>query len=219
MKLTRVEQDYLKCIYWYQEKNEDAIVPLKEIAEYLQVASPTVTEAVKRLEKKGLVTYISYKGVLLTVEGLHEARFIRKAHRVWEMFLLNELGYQEDEVHEEAEQLEHAATHKLVERLYTFLGNPKKCPHGDEIPTESFWEEQYVTEKLSTLLPAKRAKVIELSIKTITLLEKMGIKEIPTFLTIIERFTDGSILVQFDNHMTVILPSIFQENCTIALYK
>ncbi len=90
---------------------------------------------VKRLAEDGSVVYIPYKGVELTKKGRKKAVRIIRRHRLWELFLVRVLKYRWDEIHEEAERLEHITSDKLEQRLDELLGHPKIDPHGDAIPT------------------------------------------------------------------------------------
>lgn len=216
--LTKTEQDYVKAIYGGQNGEREHLVTLKELATDLKVAAPTVTEAVKRLEKKGLVTYTSYKGVTLTEKGWNEARFISKAHRIWELFLLKELGYQESEVHDEAEQLEHAATPMLIERLYEFLGKPKTCPHGNEIPMDVFWYEEKKESNISEISDESRARVMSYTKDTEKYLKQIGMAENPRYAKLIATLPDKTLLIQLDNQDTIALPLFYQKDFLVEQY-
>ena len=116
MKTSKNEQDYLKAIYSLKNENNGS-VSINAIAQKLSVSSPSATEMIKRLAKKELVIHKPYYGVSLTELGKHEARFILKSHRVWETFLFEKGGYTMEEVHDEAENLEHASSPRLIESL------------------------------------------------------------------------------------------------------
>jgi Mn-dependent transcriptional regulator len=219
MKISRVEQDYIKAIYEQQIINNQDIVTLKQIADRLHVSAPTVTEMIKRLERKELVVYKSYKGVYLSELGMREGRFILKSHRIWELFLLEYLGYQENEVHQEAENLEHAASPMMIERLSTFLGNPKYCPHGNEIPQESFWYEQKQQLSLDLLAIGTRAECVEIPETSRALLELLEIGSLPKFVTVRHRMVDGAIIAEFDGGRCEVIPTLYQKNWLVALYQ
>ena len=126
-------QDYLKTIYHLQQVSEGSI-RTKEIADRLEIASPSVTNMLKSLASDGLLTYVPYQGVTLTTAGSREALKTIRKHRLIEVFLMNTLGFTWDEVHREAEALEHAVSDRLANRLDAFLGFPQTDPHGDPIP-------------------------------------------------------------------------------------
>lgn len=219
MNLSKTEQDYMKAIYEFQYiQSQDEIVSLKKLAQYLQVAAPTVTEMVKRLEKKDLVYYQSYKGVSLTETGKMEALFMLKAHRVWESFLLNKLSYQENEVHVEAELLEHAASPMLIERLYEFLGNPMLCPHGNPIPQENFWHE---TAKIITLdeeQAGMRAQIHTLTDAVKEYFMALELTKSPQHIKIIQKLPDGTFIVKLDAQDVIAIPQGFHKDIEIISY-
>ena len=100
----------------------------------METKASSVTDMLRKLAVKNLVNYTKYQGVSLTEKGKLSAKMIVRKHRLWEVFLVNKLGFPWDEVHEIAEQLEHIKSEKLVNKLDDFLGNPTQDPHGDPIP-------------------------------------------------------------------------------------
>jgi DtxR family Mn-dependent transcriptional regulator len=130
--LSRSVEDYLKAIHRLSEEGNPATTT--HIAEALAIAPPSVTGMVKRLSEQGLLTYEPYRGVTLTDLGRREARRVIRRHRLIETYLVAHLGYRWDDVHDEAERLEHAASDALVERMAAALGHPETDPHGDPIP-------------------------------------------------------------------------------------
>jgi DtxR family Mn-dependent transcriptional regulator len=131
--LTSVAQDYLKVI-WTAREWSTAPVTTKMLAERLGVGPSTVSETVRRLADQGLVEHAPYAAITLTAEGSRHAVQVVRRHRLMETFLVNELGYAWDEVHDEAEVLEHAVSDLMVERIDARLGHPTRDPHGDPIP-------------------------------------------------------------------------------------
>jgi DtxR family Mn-dependent transcriptional regulator len=132
--LTPVAQDYLKVI-WSAREWSTAAVTTKMLAERLGVGASTVSEMVRRLRALGLVEHAPYGAIALTEAGHAHAVVMVRRHRLLETFLVRELGYGWDEVHDEAEVLEHAVSDLLVERIDARLGRPARDPHGDPIPT------------------------------------------------------------------------------------
>lgn len=130
---TLAEENYLKAIFKLSGK-EKAAVSTNAIAEELETKASSVTDMIKKLTEKDLVNYQKYKGTSLTKKGHSIAVHIVRKHRLWEVFLVNKLNFQWDEVHDVAEQLEHIKSPKLVEHLDSFLGFPQYDPHGDPIP-------------------------------------------------------------------------------------
>ena len=130
------EENYLKAIYKLQEKHGD-IVATSALAQAMGVHAPSVTDMLKKLARKKLVAYQKSKGVKLTERGRQVAVGIIRNHRLWEVFLVDKLGYGWDQVHDLAEQLEHIRSKDLVNKLDAYLGFPKADPHGDPIPDEN----------------------------------------------------------------------------------
>jgi len=125
--------DYLKTVYSHTEWQDDPITP-SVLAGKLGVAPSSVTEMVKKLAAAGLVSHVPYGAVRLTEEGERRAIGIIRRHRLIETWLVREMGYGWDEVHDEAEVLEHALSDRLLERIDERLGRPSLDPHGDKIP-------------------------------------------------------------------------------------
>lgn len=126
-------ENYLKAIYNLQSAHER--VSTKLLAGALEVSQPSVTSMLQAMSGEGLVYYQAYKGALLSPQGERMALQVIRKHRLIEMFLMETLGYSWDEVHDEAEALEHAISDLLAERMDAFLGHPQFDPHGDPIPT------------------------------------------------------------------------------------
>ena len=129
---TPAVEDYLKAIY--QLSDGERTVGTSAIADRLGVAPGSVTGMLKRLGKQGLVEHERYQGARLTKRGEREAIRMIRRHRIIESFLVEVLGYTWDEVHAEAERLEHAATDDLIDRMGEYLGDPVADPHGHPIP-------------------------------------------------------------------------------------
>ena len=129
-------ENYLKAIYMAQSAESDGneLVPMGQLANGLGVVPGTATTMVKALAESGLVTYEPYAGVRLTASGLKLAALVLRRHRLMELFLVQVLGMSWDEVHEEAERLEHAASDRVIDRIDAMLGQPSTDPHGDPIP-------------------------------------------------------------------------------------
>jgi len=132
--ISPVTQDYLKVI-WNAREWSDAAVTSKMLAERMDVSASTVSETVRRLTEQGLVQHAPYAAIDLTETGRTLALAVVRRHRLLETYLLQELNYTWDEVHAEAEVLEHAVSDTLIERIAAKLGHPRRDPHGDPIPT------------------------------------------------------------------------------------
>ena len=130
---TRSQEDYLKALY--QLHGDQRPVPTRELAQRLGISSPSVSEMVARLTAQGLVEHDRYRGQQLTREGRKVALELVRHHRLLEMFLVEVLGYTWDEVHDEAERLEHVISERMEARIFELLGRPELDPHGHAIPS------------------------------------------------------------------------------------
>ena len=133
VRLTRSQEDYLKSLYLLG--GGERPVPTRELAQRLGISSPSVSEMVTRLTAHGLVEHDRYRGQQLTREGRKVALELVRHHRLLEMFLVRVLGYRWDEVHEEAERLEHVISERMEQRIFDLLGRPELDPHGHAIPS------------------------------------------------------------------------------------
>lgn len=133
--MTLSEEDYLKAIY-HLGKGTKGTISTNAIAERMRTKPSSVTDMIKKLSDKGLIDYRRYQGVSLTEAGRFSALSIIRKHRLWEVFLVEKLGFAWNEVHEVAEQLEHIKSEPLIEKLDQHLGFPRVDPHGDPIPTK-----------------------------------------------------------------------------------
>src|SRR5437016_5540961 len=130
-------ENYLKTIYLAQasQGSSSDLVPVGQLAAALRVVPGTATTMMKALAESGLVRYEPYSGVRLTRAGEKLASLVLRRHRLIELFLVRVLGMSWAEVHDEAEQLEHAVSERLIDRIDAMLGRPEVDPHGDPIPT------------------------------------------------------------------------------------
>lgn len=131
--MTISEENYIKVIYHLSLVSPKG-VNTNAIAGMLDTKASSVTDMLKKLAEKELVSYQKYQGVNLTETGLLSAKMIVRKHRLWEVFLVEKLHFSWDEVHEIAEELEHIKSEKLINKLDKFLGFPSFDPHGDPIP-------------------------------------------------------------------------------------
>jgi DtxR family Mn-dependent transcriptional regulator len=131
--LTRSVEDYLKAIYHLS--SQGGFATTSDIAAMLEVAPPSVSGMMKRLSETGLIEHVPYRGVQLTHQGRHAALQMIRRHRILEVYLTQQLGYDWGDVHVEAERLEHAVSEQLIDRMAGALGDPRYDPHGAPIPT------------------------------------------------------------------------------------
>ncbi|MDD9207130.1 metal-dependent transcriptional regulator [Georgenia sp. 10Sc9-8] len=132
--LSAANEDYLKVVWSAQEWSAEPVTTTL-LARRMGFSPSTVSEAVKKLAAQGLLTHARYGAIELTDAGRRAAVGVVRRHRILETFLVEELGYGWDEVHDEAEVLEHAVSERLVDALDERLGHPVRDPHGDPIPT------------------------------------------------------------------------------------
>src|SRR5438270_4509566 len=144
-------ENYLKAIYQGQSAlaSEQRLVPMGQVASSVGVTPGTATTMVKALAESGLAEYEPYSGVRLSAAGQRLAGLVLRRHRLVELFLVQVMGMRWDEVHDEAEQLEHVVSDRLIERIDDMLGRPTHDPHGDPIPSP---EGALTARSLDTLL-------------------------------------------------------------------
>ncbi|MHC5226984.1 metal-dependent transcriptional regulator [Enterococcus sp. LJL99] len=133
--MTPNREDYLKLIF--ELGGDENKINNKQIVSGLDVSAASVSEMISKLVKEGLVEHSPYQGVQLTESGLKKASTLIRKHRLWEVFLVEHLNYSWNEVHDEAEVLEHVTSHSLANHLADYLNQPKFCPHGGVIPDDN----------------------------------------------------------------------------------
>jgi DtxR family transcriptional regulator, Mn-dependent transcriptional regulator len=179
-RITPAIEDYLKAIYQLeQEEPEAGSVTGQRIAERLGVASPSVTNMIKRLSELGLVEHERYRGVELSDTGERIALEVVRHHRLLERYLVEALGYGWGEVHDEAERLEHHISEALEARMAAALGDPTVDPHGDPIPHLDGSVAGADTRKLVDLAPGDVAVVRRVSDQDperLRYLEQLGLR-------------------------------------------
>ena len=143
-------EDYLKVIYAFEEREEGKITTTR-LAERLGVSASSVSGMVRKLCQLDLLEHPKYGNIEFTDTGRRVALGVVRRHRLIELYLVTELGYGWDEVHDEAEVLEHAVSDTLLERIAARLGNPRLDPHGDPIPTRDGRLEPLSARRLSTV--------------------------------------------------------------------
>ncbi|SFP44940.1 DtxR family transcriptional regulator, Mn-dependent transcriptional regulator [Amycolatopsis arida] len=151
-------EDYVRVIYGLAERGEP--VTNTSLAARMAVSPSSASGMVTKLAQQGLVEHVPYRGIELTGEGRLLARSVLRRHRLIESYLVSELGYTWDEVHAEADQLEHAVSDRLVERIAVKLGNPQRDPHGDPIPAADGSVEELSTHLLDELEPGQVGEIV-----------------------------------------------------------
>lgn len=212
--LTHSEENHLKCIYHLSSKSKGS-VNTNAIAESLQTKAASVTDMIQKLAVKGLASYLKYKGVRLTTKGEKEALKVIRKHRLWEVFLVQELEYNWDQVHDIAEQLEHIKSSTLIDELDKFLNYPKFDPHGDPIPDAQGEIDHKPSITLNMLNSGERGTVIrakDSSSDLLLFLDKVKIS-LGSQIEVVEFYEfDGSISVKVDNGAAITLSSKVAEN-------
>jgi DtxR family Mn-dependent transcriptional regulator len=150
-------EDYLKAIYDLASDAQAATT--NDIAERLAISPASVSGMMRRLAEQGLITHEPYRGVRLTAAGRRAALRTLRRHRILECYLTEVLGYPWDRVHDEAEQLEHAASEELIERMADALGNPVQDPHGAPIPSREGVVEETTRRTLSDVGAGENVRV------------------------------------------------------------
>lgn len=207
--LSQTEENYLKAIYHIQASHVKN-VSTTLIAKSLTTKASSVTDMLRKLSDKKLVNYEKYKGVKLTSEGEKIAVKIVRRHRLWEVFLVDKLDYNWDEVHDLAEQLEHIKSNSLIDKLESFLDFPTYDPHGDPIPDSKgniSVKETVLLSNAKQNVVYKIATVKDNSKALLQFLDKHSLT-INSELTVLDKF-------DFDDSLTV---KLLQEN-TLTLSK
>lgn len=203
--ITPAMEDYLKRIY--QLRVDGADVATLQLAEELGFSGPSVTNMIKRLHDLKLVEHRPYHGVRLTPAGERVALEVVRHHRLLELYLAETLGYAWDEVHEEAERLEHHVSDELEARMDSVLGYPTHDPHGDPIPSASGHMPRVSSLRLSELEPGEPAVVARVSDRDpeqLRFLGELGLRPGVT-VTVVERLPfDGPLRIKFDGEEHVI---------------
>jgi DtxR family transcriptional regulator, Mn-dependent transcriptional regulator len=193
--LSLTEENYLKAIYHLSQDGAKAVLT-NEIAEVMSTKAASVTDMVKRLSGKGLISYEKYYGVEISKAGKSEALSVIRKHRLWETFLVEKLGFNWDEVHEVAEQLEHIQSPVLIEKLDAFLGNPSVDPHGHPIPDKHGKVKEVRQMPLTEIGVGKSGQVCSVrnsSPPFLQYLNKIGIQIGVNVIVVLKEEFDGSI--------------------------
>lgn len=211
---TLTEENYLKAIYRLSQKGNGKITPTA-IAEEVSVNAASVVDMIKKLTEKKLISYDKSKGAKLTDKGNKIALEIVRKHRLWEVFLLEKLGYSWDVVHEIAEQLEHIKHEGLTDRLDKFLDFPEYDPHGDPIPKANGEMPTTVNTLLSEIEIGKTCQVAAVKdTSTIFLqyLEKLSVN-IGTKIKVLDKIPfDGSMTIQIGKDTKTAVSKKFAES-------
>ena len=217
---SHTEENYLKAVFKLAEAEPDTVgVSTNRIAAALDTRAASVTDMLRRLAEKGLLAYERYRGVQLTPAGRQVALLTVRKHRLWEVFLVQQLGFSWDEVHEVAEELEHVQSPLLMRRLDAFLGHPTLDPHGDPIPTEDGAMRRPTTRLLADLLPGEGgtlAAVRNTSPPFLQYLAKVGL-QLGTNIKVIDKVAfDNSLEINLDSNRNIFISAEVSRNLFVT---
>ena len=200
-------ENYVKAIYQIAPATDGAPAATGKLAEALGVSPGTVTSMLKTLGESGLAEYVPYEGARLTDAGRILALRVLRRHRLIELFLVRTLDLSWDEVHEEAENMEHAVSDLLIDRIDAFLGHPATDPHGDPIPKADGTVAGTSGRRLSQLAVGQRFRVVRVLEQTpefLRYLTETGLKLDATGTVAANRSESGTITVQVAGQSTTL---------------
>ncbi len=216
---SHTEENYLKTIYKLAEAEPGQDVSTNRIAAALATRAASVTDMLRRLADKQLLEYEKYRGVRLTPEGRRLALLTVRKHRLWEVFLVRQLGFNWDEVHDVAEELEHVQSPLLMRRLDEFLNFPTLDPHGDPIPAENGAVRRPAHRLLAELGVGEcgtLAAVKNTSAPFLQYLDKVGLP-LGARVRILDKITfDNSLEVRINDGRTVVISAEVGRNLFTA---
>lgn len=198
--MTSSEENYIKVIYHLSSSTPKG-VNTNAIAIVLNTKASSVTDMVKKLSEKNLVSHQKYYGVTLTETGLREAKMIVRKHRLWEVFLVEKLDFSWDEVHDIAEELEHIKSEKLTNKLDAFLGFPNTDPHGDPIPDQKGEIRKINKSLLSEVAHQKLFLCVGVKDSSVEFLQYLNKQKITlgSHIKVLEKESfDNSIVIELD---------------------
>ncbi len=192
------EEEYLGAIYRLRV-NAAKPLPLSRISAHFDYSPVSVHEMVQKLDYQGWIKYHPYRGVTLTSQGTDIAKSLLRRHRLWERFLTDILNMPWEDAHEIADQLEHAATDLVTERLSLFLGDPDSCPHGGIIPPA----QPKLDDLCLTKVPiGSKAKITRISPETPELLHRVrDLELLPGYLISILEHGDSFTQVECESRV------------------
>jgi len=221
MKISRLsfaEENYLKTIFHLSEE-QNGPVSTNAIADSLNTKAASVTDMIKKLSGKKVVSYKKYRGVQVSDSGRLAALKVIRKHRLWETFLVEKLKFNWDEVHEVAEQLEHIHSPLLIKRLDELLGYPKYDPHGDPIPNDEGQYQYKPQLPLSECSEGKEGTIVSVkddSSAFLKYLDKIG-AYIGAKVELVERIEfDDSLEISIDQKDKVFISKEVSENIWIT---
>jgi DtxR family Mn-dependent transcriptional regulator len=216
---SHTEENYLKTIYKLAEAEPGQDVSTNRIAAALTTRAASVTDMLRRLAEKELLRYEKYRGVQLTPEGRRLALLTVRKHRLWEVFLVQQLGFNWDEVHEVAEELEHVQSPLLMRRLDEFLNYPTLDPHGDPIPAEDGAMRRPTQRLLAELEIGERgtlAAVKDTSAPFLQYLDKVGLP-LGAQVKVLDKVAfDNSLELRINRERTILISAEVGRNLFVT---
>jgi DtxR family transcriptional regulator, Mn-dependent transcriptional regulator len=208
-RLTPSLENSLKAIYLHTDDQRP--VTSADVATSLGISQPSVTELFRRLAEQGLIEYTPYRGATLTANGLQVTLAVLRRHRLLETFLVEVLGYTWDEVHAEADALEHAVSDTLAARIAAYLDHPQLDPHGDPIPTPEGSLPPLAVQALSSLRPgttARLARVIDQTPARLNYLAQLGLVPGVEIVCIGQEPFAGPLTIEVEGQRQIIAASL-----------
>lgn len=218
IELSFAEENYLKAIYHLSSDGQKQ-VNTNAIAERLETKPASVSDMIRKLSAKGVITYIKYQGVNITEDGKKKALLVIRKHRLWEVFLVNKLNFHWNEVHEIAEQLEHIRSSLLISRLDEFLDFPKFDPHGDPIPDAKgiiSSKPRFILSELEVGAKSELVSMKDTGIAFLNYLDRIKMS-IGTKIEIIEFIEfDGSVEIKVDDVKKITVSKQVADNLLVV---
>ena len=219
LELSFTEENYLKAIYHLSAEGVES-VNTSSLAESMHTTPASVNDMVKKLAQKNLISYQKYKGATLLPGGKKIALTIIRKHRLWEVFLVDKLGFKWDEVHKIAEQLEHIKSPNLIKQLDRFLGYPTMDPHGDPIPDEDGVMKKTGRASIAEVAVYSKGIVVAVNNDATGLLQHLDLLSIKlgSRIVILDRMDfDGSVSVSINEGSKQFLSKSVAENLMITV--
>ena len=206
-------EDYLKAVYKLEEQ-EGAPVSTGAVADAMDVSGASASNMIKRLDELGFLTYEAYEGATLTDPGRTVALEVIRHHRLLELYLKEVMGFSWDEIHEEAEILEHHISERFEDRIEEMLGHPERDPHGHPIPARDGTVDELPTRSLADLGEGEAAHIDHIADESgelLDLLEQRGLLPGATVEVVDTRPLDGLLVVAVDGAEQLIGQPVAQK--------
>ena len=216
--ISLAEENYLKAIFHLSEDGDHPVLT-NDLANKMNTKAASVTDMIKRLSGKGLISYEKYYGVQITKSGKAEALKIIRKHRLWETFLVDKLNFSWDEVHDIAEQMEHIQSPLLIQKLDEFLGYPKSDPHGEPIPDKNGKMAEVKQTTLAEASPKKKTTLLAVKNDSPTFLKylsKLGMRLGSRIAVVNKTEFDGSQEIIIDGKKKAFISRDAADNLIIT---